>query len=458
MNDIFGLVFLFVLVLLNGFFVAAEFALVSVRRTRIDQLVEEGHNTAKVTQKALKNLDLYIAATQLGITMASLGIGFIAEPAVEHLIEPLLGHQQISEAQIKTISFGTAFLISTVLHIVFGELAPKSWALQRSEQVALIVTRPLMIFTLIFRWLIVGLNELGNGVVRVFGLQPAQGHHLAHSEEEIRMIVGASSQEGVLEDRDRDLLYNVFDLADTTVREIMTPRLDMQLIESHATLKDLLLCNAECGYSRVPVYENDSDHIIGVAHINDILGHLDQVDVMPINDIMRPVFFVPETMKIKDLLGKFRERKSHMSIVVDEFGGTSGLVTLEDALEELVGEIYDETDDEEQSNVQVLSKDIYLMSGSLIISEAEEHLNAKLNQESAEYDTLSGFLIQNFGDIPKMNDSLEYSGWKFIVTQGDERRIQWIRVEKADLPLFDNHLDQPVGNTEKLTDKVEELL
>ncbi len=224
MNDILGIVALVVLVLLNGFFVAAEFSLVSVRRTRIDQLAEEGNTAARAAQRAIKNLDLVIAATQLGITMASLGIGFIAEPAIEHLVSPLLRDVGItSEKTIHAFGFGIAFAISTVLHIVFGELAPKSLALQRSEQVAMAVTRPLLVFATVFRYVIIFLNFLGNSVVRLFGMRAVTGHHTAHSEEEIRMIVSASSQEGVLENDEKELLYNVFDLSDTMVRSIMTP-------------------------------------------------------------------------------------------------------------------------------------------------------------------------------------------------------------------------------------------
>ncbi|MDL2344654.1 hemolysin family protein [Deinococcus sp. MIMF12] len=431
MNDILGIVALFVLVLLNGFFVAAEFALVSVRRTRIDQLAEEGNTAARATQGALKNLDLYIAATQLGITMASLSIGFVAEPAIEHLIHPLLGDTTLSEGQITAISFGLAFAISTILHIVFGELAPKSWALQRSEQVSLLVTRPLLIFTAVFKWAIVGLNAMGNGVVRMFGLRGVAGHHAAYSEEEIRMIVGASSQEGVLEDDEKELVYNVFDLSDTTVREIMTPRIDMVVVDGSTPLRQLLDLNAVHGYSRVPVYQDTADNTVGIVHTGDLLAHLHELDTVRIADVMRPVFFVPEGMKIKDLLTKMREKKSHMSIVVDEFGGTSGLVTLEDALEEIVGEIYDETDEEELPLIEVLGEGRYLMDASLTVGEVEERLGANLEDGDGEYDTLSGFMTNHFGDIPEPGQNFVHGGWMFTVEEADQRRVTRVHVERA---------------------------
>ncbi|GGB56905.1 hemolysin family protein [Deinococcus soli (ex Cha et al. 2016)] len=431
MNDLLGIVALFFLVLMNGFFVAAEFALVSVRRTRIDQLADEGNATAKATQKALQNLDLYIAATQLGITMASLAIGFVAEPAIEHLLHPLFPEGQFSEAQITAISFGVAFAISTVLHIVFGELAPKTWALQRSEQVSLLVTRPLLAFTWLFKYVIRSLNALGNGVVRLFGLRGVSGHHTAYSEEEIRMIVSASSQEGVLEDDEKELVYNVFDLSDTTVREVMTPRIDMVLVDGAAPLRRLLDLNAEHGYSRVPVFQDTPDNIVGIVHTGDMLAHLDSLDHTLIADVMRPVYFVPEGMKIKDLLAKMRDKKSHMSIVVDEFGGTAGLVTLEDALEEIVGEIYDETDDEEVSMIEVIGEGVYLMDASLTVGEVEERLGANIEDGEGEFDTLSGFMTSHFGDIPEPGQHFTHNGWAFTVEDADQRRVTRVRVERA---------------------------
>ncbi|SEJ21996.1 Hemolysin, contains CBS domains [Deinococcus reticulitermitis] len=444
MNDLLGLLALFFLVLLNGFFVAAEFSLVSVRRTRIDQLADEGNTTAQATRGALQNLDLYIAATQLGITMASLSIGFVAEPAIEHLLEPLLHDTALLESQKKAIAVGVAFASSTILHIVFGELAPKSWALQQSERVALLVTRPLLAFTLVFKWAIRGLNALGNGVVRAFGLRGVAGHHTAYSEEEIRMIVSASSQEGVLEDSEKELVYNVFDLSDTTVREVMRPRVDMITVDSALPLRRLIELHTEHGYSRVPVYENSADNIVGIAHMGDVLHHLGELDHLTIAEVMRPVFFVPEGMKIKDLLAKMRDKKSHMSIVVDEFGGTTGLVTLEDALEEIVGEIYDETDDEEEQPVIVIAEGIYLMDAGLTVHEVEERLGTDLEEGEAEYDTLAGFVTTHFGDIPGVGQSFVYRGWAFTVEEADQRRVTQVRVERsADLDPFDLPVELP---------------
>ncbi|ADV67989.1 hemolysin family protein [Deinococcus maricopensis] len=436
MNDILGVVALFVLVLVNGFFVAAEFALVSVRRTRIDQLAEEGRAVAVQTQRALRNLDLYIAATQLGITMASLGIGFIAEPAIEHLAHPLLARTNLSEGSIRGISFGLAFAISTVLHIVLGELAPKSWALQRSEQVALLVTRPLMLFATVFKIFIYALNAVGNSVVRLFGLKAVAGHHTAHSEEEIRMIVSASSQEGVLEDDEKELLYNVFDLSDTTVRSVMTPRVDMVVVDASAPLRRLLELNEEHGYSRVPVYQDTSDNVVGVAHTNDVLKHLEALDHITVAEVMRPTFFVPENMRVSDLLKQMQGRKSHLTIVVDEFGGTAGMVTLEDVLEEIVGEIYDETDEEEERLIEMVADGVYLIDAAATVDEVEERLDLTLDEgDEGEFDTLAGFVTNHFGYIPESGEAFTFEGYEFYVEDADQRRVCRVRATRIAPPL-----------------------
>ncbi|MBZ9712980.1 hemolysin family protein [Deinococcus multiflagellatus] len=436
MNDYIGIAALFVLVLLNGYFVAVEYALVSVRRTRIDQLAEEGNATARVVQRVLGRLDLYIAAVQLGVSMMSLLIGFVAEPAIEHLAEPLFERLGLPQAYEKPAAFALAFILSTTFHIVLGELVPKSAALQKSEQLSLAMVRPLVLFTTVFRPVILGLNWLGGLVLRLLGLKAVAGHHTAYSEEEIRMIVSASSQEGVLEDDEKELVYNVFDLSDTTVREVMTPRIEMVLMDSAAPLRRLLDMRAEHGYSRIPVFQDTPDNIVGIVHTSDVLAHLDTLDHTLVADIMRPVFFVPEGMKIKDLLAKMRDKKSHLSIVVDEFGGTSGLVTLEDALEEIVGEIYDETDEEEVPMIEVIGEGMYLMDASLTVGEVEERLGSNIEDGEGEFDTLSGFMTSHFGDIPEAGQHFSHNGWTFTVEAADQRRVTRVRVERALNPDF----------------------
>jgi len=440
MNDLLGVLALIVLVLLNGCFVAAEYALVSVRRTRIDQRAEEGSANAKLVQRVLGNLDLYIASVQLGVSMASVALGFIAAPVIGRIARPLLetvGFQ--GDRVIHNTSLALAFVLATTLHIIFGQFFPKSVALQRSERVSLAFTRPLVLFTAALRPVILGLNGLGALALRLFGFKAVSGHHTAHSEEEIRMIVNASSQEGVLEHDEKELVYNVFDLSDTFVRSIMTPRVDMIVSDASCTLRRALELYEEHGYSRVPVYTDTPDNIVGVVHTSDVLAHLHELDHLTLGDIARPAYYAPESMRVSDLLKTMRERKSHMSIVVDEFGGTAGLVTLEDVLEEIVGEIYDETDEEEDVGVEFVTEGVYLLDGSVGRDEVEELLGVELegdDDDASEFDTLAGFITQHFGYIPHSGEHFEFEGWEFTVETADQRRVTRVRASRVrNIPL-----------------------
>ena len=245
----------------------------------------------------------------------------------------------------------------------------------------------------------------------------------------------------MLEDDERDLVYNVFDLSDTVVRSVLTPRGDMIVADGAAPIRRLFELNTEHGYSRVPVYQDNPDNIVGVAHTNDVLQHLEELDQMTVAELMRPTFYVPESMSIKDLLTKMRQRKSHLAIVVDEFGGTSGLVTLEDALEEIVGEIYDETDEEEEPLVQQLAENVYLMDASLTVDQAEAYLGDALEDEEGEFETLAGFVTNHFGDIPEVGAEFVHQGWLFAVEEADERRVTKVRVSRAASELSEENHD-----------------
>ena len=428
MNDLLGILALVVLVLLNGYFVASEFALVSVRRTKIDQLVNENVSSARSVQAILKKLDLYIASTQLGITMASLSIGFVAEPAIEHLIAPALKNAGLEESTVKTISFATAFIISTILHIVFGELAPKTLALQRSEKTSLAVAVPLLIFTTLFRPVILSLNWLGNAVVKLFGLEPDTGHRAAYSSEEIRMIVDSSGQAGVFEQQAQEMLENVFEFQDTPVKAIMVHRTEVEAMEKGSSLREMVALRKKFSYSRLPVFDETVDNIIGIVHTQDALLHVDELDSTTVDDLMRPAFFVPENMKVRDLFSSLKKQKSHMAIVVDEFGGMSGLVTLENVLEELVGDIYDETDEEEE-DVERLSENEYLVEADLHIDDVETLLDIELDgRDSGEFETIAGYIFSKLGYIPQIGETVRASGWDFEIVDASERQIKKVRI------------------------------
>jgi putative hemolysin len=436
MSDFVGLLVLLLLIVMNAFFVAAEYSLVSVRRTRIEQLADEGIASARLVKRALENLNFYIAATQLGITVAALATGYVAEPALGRLIEGPLLNVGLSEGTIHTIGLIGALGVSTMLAVIFAELVPKSFAIQRSEQTAMTLIYPLMAFAWFFGPISRLLSVIGSRIVRLFGVKAVAGHTTGYSEEEIRMIVQASSQEGVLEQDEKELLYNVFDFSDTIAKAIMTPRVDMVAIPSGETLRELVALNAEHGYSRFPVYRETTDDIIGVANMSDIFKHLNRLDAMKVEEIIRPTYFAPESMKVIDLFRNMQSKKLHMTVIVDEFGGTAGVVTLEDVLEELVGEIYDETDDEEEEGVQKLEDGAYVMDASLKVDEVEEVLGIELTEDDdGAFDTLSGFVYHQFGYIPQQGEETEYHGWIFHIEAADERRVSSVRVSRRPDPL-----------------------
>lgn len=356
MEFIFQLLLVFLLVLLNGYFVAAEFALVAVRRTRINELVNKGNPSAKLVQKALSNLDSYISATQLGITLASLGLGWIGEPAIAHFIEPLLNSYFSSAAAIITahsLAVILAFSAITFLHIVLGELAPKTIALQRAESTSLFIIIPLIAFTQVLKPFIWLLNNAGNLVVKSIGLKPPKRHQLVHSEEEIKMILAQSSEGGVIPQKEAEMVRNIFKLGDTNIKQIMTTKKNMIAFDIDISLTDLLDKASENIHSRFPVYKGSINNIIGFIHVKDLY----QQAVDPIGeiafeeeskkklselDIVRDIIFVPENQKADRVLVLMRKKRVHMAIVRNNAAKTQGLVTLEDVVEDVVGEIEDE--------------------------------------------------------------------------------------------------------------------
>ena len=318
------------LVAANGFFVAAEFGLVAVRRTRIEQLANEGNALAKRVRHALEQLDSHIAATQLGITISSLALGWIGEPALARLIEPALSRLPGIWPQISAhaIAVAIAFTIITTLHIVLGELVPKTIALQRSESTALFVTRPLQTFLWLFGPFIHAMNGLGNVIVRWIGLRPAGGHELAHSEEELRLLVTASQESGVLEASEEEMIHKVFSFADKEAHQVMVPRTEIAGVPADMTLRDFAAYVAdERLHTRFPVYEGTIDSIIGIVHLKDaVLAMATERLDQPVRTVMRPVLVVPESIHVDELLRQLRRRRMHMAVLVDEFGGTAGIV------------------------------------------------------------------------------------------------------------------------------------
>lgn len=426
------------LLLLNAFFVAAEFALVGVRKTRILQLSNEGNFDAKLALDAIKNIDRYIAAVQLGITISSLGIGWVGESTIARLIHPLFSFlpDSFESLTTHTVAITVAFALITVLHVVIGELMPKSIALQFPEGTTLFVAKPMYVVTRLFAPMIFLLNGLGNILLRMCRIEPASGHHLVHSTEELNMLIDASYKGGVLNEKETEMLQNVFKFSDLTAEQIMIPRPDMVCIPLDISQENLSKILIENQYTRYPVYGSDLDHIVGFLHIKDIYPIIAEHKKIELSSILREAFFIPETMTIDNLAVEFQKRSFQMAIVVDEFGGTSGLVTLEDVLEEIFGEVQDEFDEEEK-DVKQTGENVYEICGKMRTDEFNEYFNVSLDDDE-DVKTIGGYFVKKLGRIAKENDEISDEFFTYRVVKTDSARVLKLRIErliKAENPV-----------------------
>jgi CBS domain containing-hemolysin-like protein len=424
------LAFAALLILANAFFVAAEFALVSVRRTRIEELVTQGNVTARTVKQVIHDPDRFIAATQLGITIASLALGWIGEPAVAHLIEPLFGFAPESilpRATAGAIATIVAFALITFLHVVIGELAPKSVALGFPEESALFVARPMVIFENIFRPAIWALNGTGNWLLKRIGLTRPTGHQLVHSVEELKMLVSASTAGGELEPVEREFAERAFDFADRQVGEVMIPRTSMMAVEETATIQDFLDLFAQVSHSRFPVYSGTLDNIVGFVWVKDVLRAMAKgpdARRQPITSILRTALYVPATKEIGALFSEMQKQKVQLAIVLDEYGGTAGMVTIEELIEEVVGRVSDELAINAPS-LRRLDEGQVEADAILRVEEANELLNLEL-PESDDYETLAGLLMTRMGRVPKEGDSARIGNLKLTVTKMRGPKIEKI--------------------------------
>jgi CBS domain containing-hemolysin-like protein len=428
--DLLGLVAVGVLVLANSFFVAAEFSLVSVRRTRILELVEKGDSKADNVLKAINNPDRVIAATQLGITLASLGLGWIGEPALSSLFLPIveLFPIEIQSEVSHTIAAVASFAIITFMHVVVGELAPKSIALQNPEGTSLQVAGPTLWTETLFKPAIWALNGTGNYLLKLVGIEPASGHELVHSVEEIKMLVQASSEGGVLDQDEKDMLHAVIDFSEMMVRHVMIPRTEVIAVEADMHMQEIVELVVQSTLSKFPVYDDDLDNILGVVHINDLLKALQtcEGEQCLARDFVQEPVFVPETTPMSTLLRMFRAKRQHIAIVLDEYGGTAGLVTLEDVLEEIVGEISDPFD-REVPEIFIQEDGSVQIDGLVQIEVVNEQLNLDLADPA--YDTIAGYIMGRLGRIPKVGDKVETEQARFVVQEMDGRRIAQVGME-----------------------------
>lgn len=429
---LFNLALVLFLVFLNGFFVAAEFAIVKIRSTQVEEAAQGGDRRAVRARHVITHLDSYLSATQLGITLASLGLGWVGEPAIAHLVvEPALHSMGVaSETLISTLSFAIAFGVITILHIVLGELAPKSLAIQKPMGTTFAVVRPLHWFYLMFRPAIWVLNGLANRLPRLVGIRPASESELVHSEEELRLILAATGKGGEAREKARtDILLNIMELQELAVRDIMTPRGRLIALDLKKSLSANHAIAKEHGFSRFPVVDGNLDNVVGMVLFRDLITLAPPASPKgpaALKGIVREVHFVPESQPAEDLLRDFLRRGRHMAVVVDEFGSTAGIVTLEDVFEELFGEIRDEYDETE-----ILYREVgegrYLFNGDIPLRDAEQVLDVELPAEGVT--TLGGFLIAHLGRFPARGEQVDFETLRFIVRETDRRRVKRIEVQ-----------------------------
>lgn len=420
-----------VLVLLNGYFVASEFSLVAVRKTRIDELVRKGNRAAILVQRALNNLESFISATQLGITIASLALGWIGEPAISHFIEPYLQFlpENIAAFSSHTVSVALAFSLITFLHIVLGELAPKTIALQRAEITSLIIIAPLTFFATIFKPFIWILNGAGTYMLRTFGFKPPKGHQLVHSEEEIKMLLNQSAESGVIPQKEADMVYSVFRLGDIPVKQIMIPRTEIVAFNVSLTLHEVVKRIERHPHSRFPVYERSIDNIIGFIHVKDVYKTIlkEKDDKKLSEQFIRKIISVPETKRIDEVLLDMRRKRIHIAVVNDEYGGTSGIITLEDIIESLVGDIQDEFD-QPLREIQKQTDGSYIVDGLTSIERVQKRFRLPIQGQG--YTTIGGLVFGLLGHEPNTNDKIQIGNIIFEVERMEKKRIKRIRVSR----------------------------
>lgn len=421
------LVAVILLVLGNGFFVAAEFALVAVRRSRVEELVANGVLGARAVQRATNNLDHSIAATQLGITLMSLALGWLGEPTIGHLLEEWLGHAPGGA----TLAVIIAFTIITALHIVIGELTPKSIALQFPERTSLIVAQPLSAFDLVFRLPIQALNASGRAILRLIGLQPPSGHELVHSAQELKMLVEASGRAGALEESERLIINRAFDFADFVAHEVMVPRTEVSAVAADTPGPELLALVQEAGFSRYPVYEGSLDQVLGIMHVKDLLGTVRRGELAAVRarDLTREPLLVPDTLPVDALLERMRAGNARMAIVIDEFGGTAGIVTMENLVERLLGSLRDEFERRAEPSIERRPDGTTVISGLMLIDDANETFGLTL--DNSEFDTIGGFILGRLGRIPEVGDAITIDGYDLRVEAMDGRRVDRVLVVPA---------------------------
>jgi len=416
------------LVLLNGFFVAAEFALARARTTRLEQLAESGRAGARLARDQVQHIDRYLAACQLGITLASLGLGWLGEPAFAHLLEPVFDAIGLGEATATATAVIIAFAIITVLHVVFGELAPKSIAIQRAEGAAMRTAWPLELFRKVFSPFIFLLNGAGNAVVRLLGVQPATEHELASTPEDLQILIAQSEEGGAIEPEEADMLEGVFGLQQSLTRDIMTPRPEVTTVLADTPVRAALTQVLATRHSRFPVLNGDG--VLGVVHLSELArGLLERGEDTPIRDLASPALFVPETQPVDDLLRQLQARRTSLAVVLDEYGDFTGVVTVEDVIEEIVGEIDDERDRAPAVDQQPDGR--LMVRGHVPIEDLRDH-GVDLVDDTVT--SVGGLVFTRLGRLPRTGDTVTADGWQLTVEATRGTRVVLVAIEPAPQP------------------------
>ena len=416
-------IIVFVLLLINAFFVAAEFAIVRARKVKIEQLTKDGNVDAKLALKALEDMNFFIAAVQVGVTIASIGIGWFGSPTIEMMLEPILNKFPETQVYVAPITAIVAFLTVTFLHVVIGEQVPKCIALQYPEKLSLYVAKPMNLFMIISKPFVWILNVACNGILRLLRV-PVSTARVVHTIEDLDLLVDTSYDEGVLNETEKDMLHNMFNFSDLTAREVMIPRTDMVCVPIDMPFDELNKLAKDNQYTRYPVYDGDIDHITGLIHVKDLYSLSIEDKETTVESLQRKIMLVPETMTLDNLVREFKKNKSQMAVVVDEFGGTSGIITLEDVFEEIFGDVQDEFDEETEINITEIKPNHYLVNGMMRLDELAEYFDLPDEKlEVEDVDTIAGLVVKELGRLAVLDDFVKYEDFTFTVKEIDGARI-----------------------------------
>ncbi|WP_284240463.1 hemolysin family protein [Paenibacillus glycanilyticus] len=421
-----------VLIVLTAFFVATEFAIIRLRGSRVDQLVLEGKKNALAVQRVTSNLDAYLSACQLGITITALGLGWLGEPTVERIIHPLFEKLGVNSDLNHIISFVIAFVAVTFLHVVMGELAPKTWAIQKAEFISFAVAKPIIYFHKIMYPFIWVLNGSATGLIRMFGLKAVKEHEEAHSEEEIQIILNDSFQSGKINNTEFGYVSRIFAFDEMLAKEIMVPRTDMICLYTNNSMMENMDIIRKEQYTRFPVATGSKDNIVGMINTKQLFLEFQENKEFNFQNLVHPVLAVSEVLPVKTLLKRMQQERVHIAILMDEYGGTSGMITIEDILEEIVGEIRDEFDTDERKEVEKLADNCYLLDGKVSIDHVAELTGVDIDQE--DVDTIGGWLFTVFTE-PKPGKEMQYENLRFIIREVAKHRIKKVELiieEEAD--------------------------